>query len=324
MKHLIEDKIIFVTGGTGSWGQELTKQLLTFNPREIRIYSRGEAAQVAMQRSFVEPKLKFTIGDVRDYDALKKATKGVDVLFHLAALKHVPIAEEQPDEAIKTNIIGTQNVVNVSVENNISKIIDISTDKAVSPLNLYGMTKGVGEKIILQASKTHLNQQYMVVRSGNAMGSAGSAIPFFVNHIRRFNSVPVTDLNMTRYFITLSDAVGLVLKALESNISGGCFVTKMPACLISDLAEVLIDTYGNKDTKIIEVGIRQGEKIDEVLVSKDESRWTYKYNGKYYLIYPFKPLDLPKFELKEYTSRTYLMNKAEIKDMLNRGGFLSW
>lgn len=324
MKQLIENKVIFCTGGTGSWGNELVKQLLQYHPKEIRIYSRGEAAQVAMQRKFVEPRLKFIIGDVRDYEALKKATKNVDILFHLCALKHVPVCEEQPEEAIKTNIIGTQNIVNVTIENNIPKVIDVSTDKAVSPLNLYGMTKGIGEKIIQQAAKTNPNQQFMVIRAGNALGSQGSVVPFFIDHIRRFNSVPITDYNMTRYYITLSEAVGLILKALKSNISGGCFVMKMPACSIIDLAEVLIDTYGNKDTKIIEVGIRQGEKLDEVLVSKDESKWTYLYNGKYYLIYPFKPLDLPKFELQEYTSRTYLMNKKEIKDMLDLGGFLSW
>ncbi len=180
---MFEDKIILVTGGTGSWGNELTKQLLEKNPREIRIFSRNELLQVEMARRFDNDKLNFIIGDVRDYDALNRACYGVDYIFHLAAMKHVPVCENLPQEAIKTNITGTTNLVNAAIENGIKKVIDVSSDKAVAPVNLYGMTKAVGEKIIIQANNIRSGCDFVCIRAGNVMGSNGSVIPLFIRQI---------------------------------------------------------------------------------------------------------------------------------------------
>jgi len=315
-----KNKTILITGGTGSWGQELTTQLLEFNPKEIRIYSRGELAQVNMKRIFNNPKLKFIIGDVRDYEAIHWACKNVNYVFHLAALKHVPVCEEQPNEAIKTNIVGTQNIIKSAIYNGVDEVIDVSSDKACSPINLYGMTKAVGEKLITNAS-TFSKTKFMVIRGGNALGSNGSVIPLFISQIKQNNKITVTDKRMTRFFITLPKAIQLLFIA-TGGINGGLFVMKMPACRIMDLAEVLIKHYGNKNTKIEEIGIRPGEKLHEVLVSKDEVMHTYKYKDKYHLIYPQKSLSHNKVNFEEYGSNQDFLDREQIKDLLNRGGFL--
>jgi len=320
--NIFKNKIIFITGGSGSWGNELTSQLLKFNPKQIIVYSRGEISQVAMKRKFLNPRLRFVIGDVRDYSALKKATKNVDYIFHLAALKHVPICEEQPEEAIKTNIIGTQNLIDAAIENKVKKVIDVSTDKACSPLNLYGMTKSVGERLIQHAHQENPDIYFQVIRGGNALGSNGSVVPFFIDQIKRFNKITITNTDMTRFFITLPEAINLLFISANSTYSGGLFVMKMPSCRIIDLAKVLIKYYGNKDTRIEEIGIKRGEKIHEVLVSPYESSDCYEYTDKYYLIYPYKSLNLKKVTFKEYSSNDKLMDKEEIEDLLKRGNFI--
>jgi len=261
---MFKDKVVLITGGSGSWGNELTKQLLDQNPKEIRIYSRGEISQVNMMRKFLNNKLKFIIGDVRDLRALTDACKGVDYVFHLAALKHVPVCEDYPYEAIQTNIVGTKNIIDASIANNVLKVIDVSTDKAVTPLNLYGMTKSIGEKLILHADKNNKTTRFSVIRGGNALGSNGSVAPLFINQIKEYNKITITDERMTRYFLTLSEAVGLLLIAATCWVSGGIFVMKMPACKIVDMAEVLKEHYGDENTKIEFTGIRPGEKIHEV------------------------------------------------------------
>jgi FlaA1/EpsC-like NDP-sugar epimerase len=319
---MFKDKIITISGGTGSWGNELTTQLLTYNPKEIRIYSRGEFAQVTMQRKFNNPKLKFIIGDVRDFGALKKATKNVNYLFHLASLKHVPICELQPDEAIKTNIIGIQNIIECAIENNIQKVIDVSTDKACNPFCFYGMTKAVGEKLTQEASRQTTNTQFLVIRGGNALGSSGSVLGYFIDQIKRYNKITITDIEMTRYFITLQEAIKLLFVSIASEYSGSILVMKMPACKIIDLARVLIQEYGNTYTKIEIIGVRPGEKLHESLVSTYESVNCYEYNKDYYLVYPYGKLDLPKVEFKEYSSNDKLMNTGEIMNMLKKGGFI--
>ena len=207
-----KNKTILITGGTGSWGHELTTQLLESNPKEIRIYSRGELSQVKMKREYNNSKLKFIIGDVRDDEVINNACKNVNYIFHLSALKHVPICEENPDEAIKTNIIGTQNVIKSAIYNKVERVIDVSSDKACSPINLYGMTKAVGERLITHASIFTDETQFMVIRGGNAMGSNGSVIPLFINQIKQFNKITVTDRRMTRFFITLPEAIQLLFK----------------------------------------------------------------------------------------------------------------
>jgi len=333
---MFENKRVFISGGSGSWGNELTTQLLEKNPKEIIIYSRGELAQVNMQRKFRNDKIKYVIGDVRDYETLKRNLKDVDYVFHLAALKHVPVCEYQPQEAIKTNIDGTSNLINAAIENGVKKVIDVSTDKACSPINLYGMTKAVGEKLIIQANLLSEETQFVCVRGGNVLGSNGSVLPFFINQIKEFNEITITDKTMTRYFLTLSEAIKLLFKASEEGVGGEIFVMNMPSFYITDLAEVLIERYGNSETTIREVGIREGEKIDEMLVTHDEAKTTYVYNNEYFSILPTiksETLDSLKKIYEEYmkkekvtfdsfTSADNIKDKVYLKELLQKGKFI--
>jgi len=316
---MFKNKIILVTGGTGSWGNELVKQLLEKNPKEIRIYSRGEFAQVTMERRFNDKRLKFIIGDVRQFGPLHDACKGVSILFHLAALKHIPICEKYPYEAIKTNIEGTENVIKAAMYNGVQKVIDVSTDKACSPINFYGLTKSIGEKLIAHASTINSMTKFSIVRGGNVLGSNGSVVPHFIDQINRFNKITVTNEEMTRYFLTLPEAISLLFIAANFDDSGGIFVMKMPSCKIIELAKAIIAMKGNKDTKIEFMGIRQGEKLHEVLVSNYESPNTYEYGKDYYLIHN-NELELPKVKFEEYSSNDLLMDQKQIKQLLERGG----
>jgi UDP-N-acetylglucosamine 4,6-dehydratase/5-epimerase len=320
---------IFITGATGSWGQTLTRILLEeHDVKEIICFSRGELQQVLMQRKFKSDKLKFVIGDVRDYEAVRFATKGVDYIFHMAALKHVPICEDHPQEAIKTNITGTTNVVNAAIENGVKKVIDVSTDKAVEPLNLYGMTKAVGEKLIIQANNLTDHTKFVCIRGGNVMGSNGSVIPFFIEQIKAGGPITITDLKMTRFFLTLEEAIRLLFKASIDSIGGETFVMNMPACYIRDLAEVLMEEYGQ--VEVIETGSRPGEKLDEMLISSHDSSLSYCYDDNYFVTLPVNHSEemlvrykaLTPFPHNEFSSKTKIMNKTEIKEMLKKGKFI--
>ncbi|MFX0104818.1 MAG: polysaccharide biosynthesis protein [Candidatus Hodarchaeota archaeon] len=329
---MFRDKKILITGGTGSWGNELAKQLLEKDPEQVRIFSRGEFAQVTMERNFNDERLKFIIGNVRDYSSLKDACKEIDYIFHLAALKHVPICEEQPLEAIKTNIQGTENLIKAAIANQVKKVIDVSTDKAVDPINLYGMTKAVGERLIIHANKITDDTKFICIRAGNVLGTQGSVVPYFIKLIKEFNKILITDKRMTRFFMTLPDAISLLFKATEKSIGGETFVEQMPSFKILDLAKALIDVYGNNDTKIIETGIRPGEKIDEVLVSRYEAVNSYVYDESYYLILPVLYIDglaehyeyckLEKASFFEYSSNSQLSDIGKLKELLKRGGFI--
>lgn len=329
---MFEDRSVLITGGTGSWGQELVKQLLNESPKEIRIFSRGELAQVDMQRKFNDYRLKFIIGDIRDYEAIERATKGVDYVFHLAALKHVPICELQPNEAIKTNIVGTQNLIKACIQNDVKKVIDVSTDKAVDALNLYGMTKAVGERLIIQANLVSSNTKFVCIRAGNVLGSNGSVVPFFINQIKRDKKITITSKEMTRYFITLQEAIKLLFKAAEVSFGGEIFVMRMPAYRILDIAEVLIEESGREDIIIQDIGMRAGEKLNEVLVSEYEADHTFTYNATYYVIMPtieipglkmyYESLDLTKANFKKYTSADVILDKVSVRELLDKGNFL--
>ncbi len=329
------DKVILITGGTGSWGHELVKQLLQKDVKEIRIFSRGEFAQVNMQRKFDNAALNFVIGDIRDKEAIQEATQGVDYVFHLAALKHVPVCEMQPQEAIKTNIIGTANLINACIKNNVKKLIDVSTDKAVAPLNLYGMTKGVAERMIIQSNQLQSQTKFVCIRAGNVLGSNGSVVPLFINQIKKYNKITLTHHEMTRYFLTIPEAIALLFKAAEQSIGGEIFVMKMPACRIIDLAQVLIKRYGNEETKIEEVGIRPGEKLHEELISAYELGNVYEYDSNYYLIVPSIMSEemrkyyhdfrhLKKLTTPEVSLKNNLMTEQQIKEMLQKGEFISF
>ncbi len=326
---MFNDAKILITGGTGSWGQTLTRMLLErYDPREIIIFSRGELQQVLMQRKFNNPKIRYVIGDVRDYEAVKFATIGVDYIFHMAALKHVPICEEQPQEAIKTNITGTNNIVNAAILNGVKKVIDVSTDKAVEPVNLYGMTKSVGEKVIIQANDLSDTTKFVCVRGGNVMGSNGSVIPYFIEQIKAGGPITITDFRMTRFFLTLEEAISLLFKAAEESVGGETFVMNMPACYITEVAEVLMDVYGRVEVK--EIGGRPGEKLDEMLISKHESPLAYCYDDNYFVILPTKYNSelyinyqhLKKFPHEEFSSKTFRMTKDQIRNMLAKGKFI--
>lgn len=321
---------IFISGGTGSWGQTLTRLLLEkYNVEEIICFSRGELQQVLMQRKFgPNPKIKYIIGDVRDYNAVESATRDVDYIFHLAALKHVPICEDNVQEAIKTNIDGTLNIINASIKNKVKKVIDVSSDKAVEPINLYGMTKAVGEKAIIQANTLSDYTRFVCIRGGNVMGSSGSVIPLFIDQIKSGGPITITHNEMTRFFLTLEEAIHLLFKASIDSIGGETFVMNMPACYIKDLAEVLFEKYGKVEIK--ETGIRPGEKLDETLISHHESKLSYCYDDNYFLTLPvgynqklaIRYQDLDPFPYNEFSSKTKILDKTGIKDMLAKGKFI--
>lgn len=327
---MFDNSRIFISGATGSWGQTLTTMLLErYDVEEIICFSRGELQQVLMKRKFKNNhKLKFVIGDVRDYDSVRLATRDVDYIFHLAALKHVPVCEENVQETIKTNITGTTNIVNAAIENRVKKVIDVSSDKAVEPINLYGMTKSVGEKIIIQANDLSDYTKFVCIRGGNVMGSSGSVIPLFIEQIKSGGPITITDKDMTRFFLTLEEAIELIFKASIDSIGGETFVMNMPSCYITDLAEVLMEEYGKVD--IEEMGIRPGEKLDEMLISNHESRLSYCYDSNYWLTLPVnynqklavRYQEFPAFPHKEFSSKTKLMDKKQIKEMLKKGKFI--
>lgn len=327
---MFENKVILVTGGTGSWGHELVTQLLPLNPKKVIIYSRNESTQVAMSRQYEDARLSFCIGDIRDKEALTQACQGVDYVFHLAALKHVPVCEDQPYEALKTNVIGTQHVIEAAIENNVKKVIYISTDKAANPSNFYGMTKAIGEKLIVYANLLGSKTLFVTVRGGNVLGTNGSVVHLFRDQIRKKGEVSITDYKMTRFFLTLQDAISLLFKAAIESIGGEIFVMMMPTCKIMDLAEVLIEDAGVENVNIVERGIRPGEKIHEILMSDYESITTVVYDDQYLVILP--TIDIPnlkqhyhnykKVSFTSFSSHQNLMSKAEIKEILRRGGFL--
>jgi FlaA1/EpsC-like NDP-sugar epimerase len=302
------------------------------NPKKIIAFSRGELAQVNMQRKFNDPRIKFIIGDVRDAEAVDRvfSTENIDYVFHLAALKHVPICENHPQEAIKTNINGTTNIINAAIKYDVKKVIDVSTDKAVSPTNLYGFTKAVGEKLVIQANNLTDNTDFVCIRGGNVLGSNGSVVPLFIDQIKRFNKVTVTCGIMTRYFLTLPEAISLLFKAYESSVGGETYVMNMPSFYISELAEVLIEHYGDSNTDIDEIGIREGEKMDEVLISEHESSRSYILDDDYYIIKSdlklkrdFSYMDsLPKVNFEKFSSSDNLKGKIFLKGLLEKGGFL--
>ena len=327
---MFKNKKILITGGSGSWGNELTKQLLEKEPKQIIIYSRGELAQVIMERKFNDNRIKFIIGDIRDSNAINNACKGVDYIYHLAALKHVPVCENQPQETIKTNVNGTMNLINAAIDNNVKKFIDVSTDKAVSPSNLYGMSKAIGEKLTIQANKLSETTDFMCIRGGNVLGSNGSVVPFFIDQIKTHNYTNVTSDKMTRYFLTLPEAIKLLFQATEESVGGETFVMNMPSFYIKNLAKVLMEYYGNDTTKMNLIGVREGEKIHELLISEQESLNTYKLNEDYYVILPeintnrdySKIENLEKVDFKVFSSQDNMKDNDFLYELLMNGGFL--
>lgn len=284
MSSLLNDKILLITGGTGSFGTTVVKKFIETNVAEIRIFSRDEKKQEDLRIQLSNEKLKFFIGDVRDYESVNQAMKGADFVFHAAALKQVPSCEFYPIEAVKTNILGAENVLNASVENKIKKTIVLSTDKAVYPINAMGMSKALMEKLMVAKARLQKDNLSLfgVTRYGNVMGSRGSVIPLFINQIKSGNSITVTDPTMTRFLMSLQDSVELVFHAFENLEQGDLFVQKAPACTILDLANALIEIFNSK-VDIKTIGTRHGEKLFESLLGREEM-FKAKDLGRFYKV----------------------------------------
>lgn len=281
MNMLIKDKVVLVTGGTGSFGKKFTKKALELGVKKIIVFSRDELKQYEMKQEFKDERIRFFIGDVRDKDRLYRAFDGVDIVIHAAAMKHVDACEYNPFEAVKTNIHGAQNIIEAAIDRGVEKVIALSTDKACSPVNLYGATKLASDKLFVAANSYvgDKKTRFAVVRYGNVVGSRGSVVPFF-KKIRKAGTVPITDERMTRFWITLDQGVQFVLDSLERMHGGEIFVPKIPSMSIMDLAKAIAP-----DCKLEIMGIRPGEKLHEAMIMEDDARHTREFDT-YYVIQP--------------------------------------
>lgn len=281
---MLNGKTIMLTGGTGSFGKKFIKMTLQkYKVKKILIYSRDELKQYELMDKYpsLSTPLSYALGDVRDFDRLKRTMRGVDMVVHAAAYKHVPAAEYNPFEFVKTNILGAQNVIEAALETGVERVVALSTDKACNPINLYGATKLASDKLFVAANSysSTASPRFSVVRYGNVVGSRGSVIPFFMNHAKK-GFIPITDPEMTRFWITLDEAVRMVWKAFEKSKGGEIYVSKIPSMNIVDLADAVAPGLPQKI-----VGIRPGEKLHECMISEDDARYTIEYDG-YYAIYP--------------------------------------
>lgn len=324
---------LLITGGTGSFGNAVLKRFLSTDIKEIRIFSRDEKKQDDMRQYYNNSKIKYYIGDVRSYESINSAMKGVDYVFQAAALKQVPSCEFFPVEAVRTNVLGCENVLNAAIENKVGRVIVLSTDKAVYPINAMGMSKALSEKVMVAKSR-NLNGTGMVfcgTRYGNVMASRGSVIPLFINQIKKGNPLTITDPNMTRYMMTLDDAVDLVLFAFKNGNPGDIFVQKSPAATIEVLAKALLELYSaNNQVKII--GTRHGEKLYETLVNREEMVKAEDLGNYYRIPADTRDLNYNQFfvegqsmisQMEEYTSHnTYRLNIEETKQLLLKIDFI--
>jgi len=319
---MFDGKKVLITGGTGSLGTALTKKLLETNVDTIRIFSRDEWKQVQMQSEIKDERLRYFIGDVRDKERLSRALEDVDIVIHAAALKQMPVAEYNPFEAVKTNIIGTQNIIETCLDNNVETVLGIGTDKAVAPVNTYGATKFLMERLLVSANFYKGDQEikFLCVRYGNVLGSRGSVVPIFLNQIKTGKKITVTDPNMTRFNITMNEALELILRVLKNGKGGEVFVPKIKAYKVGDMKDAIIDLSNSSvETEII--SIRPGEKIHESLISKDELRNVFESSDDYVIIDQnlYNQYDnLIKTTLKsQYSSdKVTLLTKEELKEIL--------
>lgn len=337
MRNFIEGKKILITGGTGSLGQLLVREVLPYGPGVVRIFSRDEAKQFDMQQDLSSYRnVRFLLGDVRDAKRLGRAMEGIDLVFHTAALKHVPSCEYNPFEAVQTNILGMQNIIETALEHNVDRVIYTSTDKSISPTNTMGATKMVAERLISAAEyyKGSRRTLFASVRFGNVMGSRGSVIPLFKKQIIRGGPVTVTVPEMTRFMMTLKQAVGLTLEAAQRVIGGEVFVLKMPVIKIQDLAEVLIEDFaplcgwGPEEIAIRYIGLRPGEKMYEELMTMEEARFAKEFphmfavppqfSGKKYDYEGASPSPLKAYGSHEEA----VLSKEEVRRLLWQEGLL--
>jgi len=285
---LFEDKNILITGGTGSLGQALTKRLLQDDIKTLRIFSRNESKQVEMQSKFDDPRLRFLIGDIRDQMRLMRAVEDVDIVFHAAALKHVPLIENNPSEAIQTNVLGSENLIVACAKNHVERVVGVGTDKAVSPLNTYGATKLLMEKLFISAVNEYSAEKYktrfLALRYGNVVASSGSVIPLFINKIKNKEKITITDPKMTRFTITMNQAIDFILESTQKSIRSEVFVPKLKAYNIMDLVKALEELLGETQHEIIDT--RPGEKLHELLINKYEIKFTKDIGNSYVILHP--------------------------------------
>ena len=289
-------KVLMITGGTGSFGNTVLKRFLSTEVREIRIFSRDEKKQEEMRIALNDPKLKFYIGDVRDYNSICQAMKGVDYVFHAAALKQVPSCEFYPMEAVRTNVLGTENVMNAATANGVARLVLLSTDKAVYPINAMGISKAMAEKLMVAKARMQREGEtvFCATRYGNVMASRGSVIPLFVSQLKEGKALTVTDPNMTRFLMSLEDSVDLVLYAFAHAKQGDIFVQKAPASTVADLAQALKEIFG-KDKPMRVIGTRHGEKLYESLISREEMAHAKDLGGYYRIPADNRDLNYAKY-----------------------------
>ena len=292
---LFQGKVLLITGGTGSFGNAVLKKFLNSDIAEIRIFSRDEKKQDDMRKLYNNSKLKFYIGDVRDFQSVINVIRGVDFIFHAAALKQVPSCEFHPLEAVKTNVLGTENVLEAAIINGVKRVVCLSTDKAVYPINAMGISKAMMEKVIVAKSRGSESTIICATRYGNVMASRGSVIPLFVDQIRSGNPITITDPNMTRFMMTLDDAVDLVLYAFQNGKPGEIFVQKAPASTIENLAKALTELVGAPKHEIRVIGTRHGEKLYEALLSREEMVAAEDLGGYYRVPPDLRDLNYGKF-----------------------------
>jgi UDP-N-acetylglucosamine 4,6-dehydratase len=319
---MFSNKTLLITGGTGSFGNAVLRRFIGSDLREIRIFSRDEKKQDDMRKKYKSDKLKFYIGDVRDFQSVINAVRGVDFIYHAAALKQVPSCEFYPLEAVKTNVLGTENVLEAAVQAGVERVVCLSTDKAVYPINAMGISKAMMEKVIVAKSRSSNDTVICATRYGNVMASRGSVIPLFTNQIRTGQPITITDPSMTRFMMTLDDAVDLVLFAFEHGRAGEIFVQKAPAATIETLAKALTDLLGAPDHQINVIGTRHGEKLFEALLSREEMV-SAEDLGEYYRVSPdLRDLNYGKYfeqgeieisQATEYTSHN--TSRLDVKGM---------
>jgi UDP-N-acetylglucosamine 4,6-dehydratase len=330
---MFKDKVLIITGGTGSFGNTVLKRFLSTDVREIRIFSRDEKKQEDMRIALGNDKLKFYIGDTRDYDSVFQAMRGVDYVFQAAALKQVPSCEFYPMEAVRTNVIGTENVLNAATANGVKRVVVLSTDKAVYPINAMGISKAMAEKLMVAKSRMQgeTDAVFCATRYGNVMASRGSVIPLFVAQIKQGKPLTVTDPNMTRFLMSLEDSVDLVLYAYENAKQGDIFVQKAPASTVADLALALKELF-NSDSPIRIIGTRHGEKLYESLISREEMAHAHDMGDYYRIPADNRDLNYSKYfsegeerisSLDDYTSHnTERLNVEQVKALLLKLDFI--
>ena len=324
---MFENKVLMITGGTGSFGQTVLNRFLATEVREIRIFSRDEKKQEEMRIALNHTKLKFCIGDVRDYSSVAQAMKGVDYVFHAAALKQVPSCEFYPMEAVRTNVLGTENVMNAATDNGVKRVVVLSTDKAVYPINAMGISKAMAEKLMVAKARTQLDDETVLcaTRYGNVMASRGSVIPLFISQLKEGKPLTVTDPNMTRFLMSLEESVDLVLYAFQHGKQGDLFVQKSPASTVADLAQALKELF-NKNNPVRLIGTRHGEKLYESLISREEMIKAEDKGGYYRIPADKRDLNYAQYfsegeeklsHLDDYTSHnTDRLNVDQIKQLL--------